>query len=166
MGFPKGRPHPSKGKPVSEKHLANIRAAQRRISLEGKRSGPNHWNWNPNRTEQLGKAKASKVFYGLVGRALEHLEKRKVGHGLELLGYTPSQLREHIESLFEPGMTWENHGKGPDKWHVDHIKPVSDFGPDATVAEVNALNNLRPLWEPENLSRGGRQGCRVRYQKT
>jgi len=62
-------------------------------------------------------------------------------------------------------MTWENHGKGPDKWHIDHIRPVSDFELNASVAEINALSNLRPLWERENLSLGGKQSIKLRQER-
>ena len=42
-------------------------------------------------------------------------------------------------------MTWENHGE----WHIDHIRPVSDFHPDTPISEVCALTNLQPLWATE-----------------
>ena len=40
---------------------------------------------------------------------------------MKLIGCTPDELRRHMESLFEPWMTWENHGVGG--WDIDHIKP-------------------------------------------
>ena len=45
------------------------------------------------------------------------------------LGCTPAQLREHLESQFEPWMSWENRGKYSGLpqagWGVDHIRPLS-----------------------------------------
>jgi hypothetical protein len=69
-------------------------------------------------------------------------------------------LTQHIQSLFKPGMTWENR----DKWHIDHIKPLKSFkyiNDDGTINqdEINkswSLNNLQPLWSHENYSKGGK----------
>jgi hypothetical protein len=60
-------------------------------------------------------------------------------------------------------MTWENKGRGG--WHIDHIRPVSDFPLDASPSEVNALSNLRPLWEAENLRLGGIQSAKLRRER-
>ena len=60
-------------------------------------------------------------------------------------------LRQHIEGLFQPGMTWENHGE----WHVDHIKPVMVYlrGGITDPRIISTLTNLQPLWAAENLSK-------------
>jgi hypothetical protein len=57
------------------------------------------------------------------------------------LGYTPDELKTHLESLFTEGMTWGNYGD----WHIDHIKPVSRFDKTTPVHIVNSLDNLQPL---------------------
>lgn len=73
---------------------------------------------------------------------------------LKDLDYTLLEFRQHIESLFEPGMTWENHGD----WHLDHVKPLSLF--DCTSVEeikkANALENLQPLWAGDNLKKSNK----------
>jgi hypothetical protein len=85
------------------------------------------------------------------------LRGQKAGRKWELLvGYTNSELMAHLESLFLPGMTWENYGE----WHIDHIKPISSF--TITSAEDDgfmccwALENLQPLWAIDNLKKGAR----------
>lgn len=54
-------------------------------------------------------------------------------------------------------MEWGNHGIGPDKWHIDHIIPLSAF--DLTDKQHAALAfyylNLQPLWSQENIRKGG-----------
>ncbi len=72
------------------------------------------------------------------------------------VGCSHTQLKQHIESLFQPGMTWDNHGlKG---WHIDHIKPISLF--DLTKAEeilkANHFSNLQPLWAIDNLHKSAK----------
>lgn len=60
------------------------------------------------------------------------------------------QFRQHMESLFQPGMSWENYGKNG--WHIDHIMPVSSF--DLTnlqeVKRASHFSNLQPLWAADN----------------
>jgi len=70
----------------------------------------------------------------------------------ELVGCTVSQLWQHLEKQFQPGMTKENYGK----WHVDHIKPCASF--DLTREEDQAIcfhyTNLQPLWALDNIRKG------------
>lgn len=62
-------------------------------------------------------------------------------------------LIAHFERLFQPGMSWENYGRGG--WEIDHILPCNTF--DLTDPRQEAAcfhyTNLRPLWRPDNLSR-------------
>lgn len=75
----------------------------------------------------------------------------------ELLGYSFDELVQHLESRFQPGMTWENYGK---EWHIDHIIPKSWFkfkgADDEEFRKCWALANLQPLWAVENLQKGNR----------
>jgi hypothetical protein len=68
-----------------------------------------------------------------------------------LLGCSFEQARLYLESKFQPGMTWENHGiKG---WHIDHIRPCASF--DLTDPEQQKecfhYTNLQPLWAKDNM---------------
>ena len=69
-----------------------------------------------------------------------------------LLGTDYKTARAHIESLFQPGMTWENHGIGWDKWHIDHIIPCSSFDLKCPVQQLACCHykNLQPLWQKDN----------------
>lgn len=74
--------------------------------------------------------------------SLIRLVKTKEAHTIDLLGYSALELKQHLESLFTEGMSWDNYGE----WHVDHIKCVYEFNDDTHPSIVNALSNLRPLW--------------------
>jgi hypothetical protein len=60
----------------------------------------------------------------------------------------------HLEALFTEGMTWDNYGE----WHVDHKIPMSSFQFETTDDREFklcwCLDNLQPLWGPDNLSKG------------
>lgn len=79
-----------------------------------------------------------------------------VGSGWRDKGCTDLELVLHVESLWEPWMTWNNYGNGQDQWNIDHIKPLKSF--DLTKREdyLEAVNytNLRPLHSRQNFSKG------------
>lgn len=73
-----------------------------------------------------------------------------------LVGYSVQQLKDHLEALFVPGMTWENYGK----WEIDHKVPLSahnfDTAEDIDFKRAWALSNLQPLWMSDNRSKGSK----------
>lgn len=103
---------------------------------------------------------------GNISRIINHAMKgKKNGKSVfEFLPYTFEQLKEHMESQFEPWMSWENYGgktKNPKKtWWIDHIIPQSSFifesMTDKAFQECWALSNLRPLEKIENIKKGAR----------
>jgi len=97
---------------------------------------------------------------------LRHILRKRVREGMrrwklgktfqkpiEYLGCSVSELVKHLESQFEPWMSWENHGQYG--WHIDHIRPLARF--DLTdpnqFAEAAHYTNLRPLHWRMNLSK-------------
>ena len=68
----------------------------------------------------------------------------------ESLGCTSDEFKQHIEKLFQPGMTWENYGKQIDplfpKWEIDHIIPLALASTEEELKKLNHFSNLRPLW--------------------
>ena len=72
-------------------------------------------------------------------------------HTMELLGCTIDQLKEHLQSKFVNGMTWNNYGK----WHVDHIRPCASFDMSDTKQQRECFHysNLQPLWAEDNIKK-------------
>lgn len=72
----------------------------------------------------------------------------KLDHLHSLLGCTGEEFKHHLESKFQPGMSWENMSG----WHIDHIRPCVSF--DLTDLEEQKrcfhFSNLQPLWALEN----------------
>jgi len=84
----------------------------------------------------------------LVRRGL--VEHTKAEPTFELLGYSVEQLKQHLESQFTEGMTWDNYGE----WHIDHIIPRAKLKYETTDDEnfkkCWSLDNLQPLWALDN----------------
>lgn len=70
----------------------------------------------------------------------------------EIVGCSPTELREHIEKQFVDGMSWENHG--PNGWHLDHIIPLISAETEEEMFKLNHYTNLQPLWSTDNLKKG------------
>ena len=73
----------------------------------------------------------------------------------QYVGCTYKELLDHLESQFEEGMTWENHGQ----WHIDHIKAQSRFDPTIEEEKFKCWHytNLQPMWSSENISWGNKK---------
>ncbi len=82
----------------------------------------------------------------------KHFSSKKA---LELLGCDIPFFLRWIERNFEQGMTWQNHGNGDGKWHIDHNLPCASF--DLTDPEQQKQcfhwTNLFPLWAKHNLDK-------------
>jgi hypothetical protein len=71
---------------------------------------------------------------------------------IDLLGCSPSDLREHLEKQFKYGMSWDNYGFYG--WHIDHIIPLSHAKNEEDLFKLCHYTNLQPLWSKDNLSKG------------
>jgi hypothetical protein len=92
-----------------------------------------------------------------VGRGIKRGSKNG-RRSFDLVGYSLDELMAHLESKFEPWMTWENYGRGG--WHVDHVRPLASFSyetpDDPDFKKAWALSNLQPLGESENIAKGAK----------
>ena len=78
----------------------------------------------------------------------------KTASTMELIGCTVEELRQHIESLFEPWMNWENQGLGG--WDIDHIKACFHFNMENPQQQRECFNwrNLQPMEHIANIKKG------------
>lgn len=87
----------------------------------------------------------------------ESLKENKNGRCTEkLLGYAMQSLKKHLEALFTPKMTWQNHGS---YWELHHITPLSWFkgaSEEIILKKAWALKNLMPLEKSENRARSNK----------
>lgn len=91
-----------------------------------------------------------------LNNALRAQNTKKSKSSLAFLGCSIEQVRKHLESQFQEGMTWENHAT--DGWHIDHIIPCVSFDltKEEEIKKCFHYTNLKPLWAEENLSKSGK----------
>jgi hypothetical protein len=108
------------------------------------------------KTDQLFKLKC--IVRSHINRAITRDTPKKYT-STNYLGCTIPEFRKYIEQLFKEGMSWDNHGRGPGMWHLDHILPlaaVKNIHDDDTLKLVCNFKNYQPLWENENLKKSTR----------
>ena len=125
-----------------------------------------HRNWkrqNPEKcrqSERCSEAKLyktsrnfqlKKVLRNRVASALRAHQAGKGRHTESLIGCSVQQLAEHLEALFQPGMSWDDYGLYG--WHIDHIRPCASFDltDEAQQRECFHYTNLQPLWAADNI---------------
>lgn len=117
-------------------------AYDRRVMNEKYASDP-HFKWKAKERQGL-----RDVLYrsGLLSDSFEE-------EFVSVLGCSVAAFKLHIESMFEPGMTWANYGKGVGKWSLDHRQALdkSEIGDN-----VNHFTNLQPMWYSENSRKGAK----------
>lgn len=74
----------------------------------------------------------------------------------QLCGATLTEVRKHLEGLFQPGMNWENYGTWG--WHIDHKIPCAAFDLHDLEQRRKCFHytNLQPLWRKDNLEKGAK----------
>lgn len=74
----------------------------------------------------------------------------------DMIGYSIGDLRHHLGLQLLKGMTWDNMAD----WHIDHIVSQAEWrasgDPDWWVKSWQ-LSNLRPMWGPDNVSKGAKR---------
>lgn len=78
-----------------------------------------------------------------IGRASKRIER--------ILGGPIEKVRAHLESLFQEGMSWSNHGVTG--WHIDHVIPIAafDLSQEENVLKCFNYTNTQPLWANHNM---------------
>lgn len=79
-------------------------------------------------------------------RACIYSGNRKSRRTLEVLGADVATIRAHLESLFRPGMSFDNYGE----WEIDHMVPLASAKTIQEAYELCHYTNLQPLWREEN----------------
>lgn len=121
--------------------------------LENKEYFQQWWENNRHKKRQYHLNDKSKRHHvhkwrDLLSNTLQQLKTTKSNSTQQLLGYSPIQLKEHLD---KQEMNW-------DLDHIDHKIPVSWFEETTPPHIVNDLRNLQPLSAKENRSKLNRFG--------
>ncbi len=98
----------------------------------------------------------------VLGRGFTRKQRGEVSVYEQLGVKNGAELRAHLESKWQPGMSWENYGK-QDGWVIDHIIPLKyykdnfDLAKDIEVQKkAFGIQNLQPLWWLENAKKSAK----------
>ena len=123
---------------------------------------------NVYQAEYWRKRRAEDPLYNLKARCrtrLNHAFKNsgfsKTTKTAKMLGCSWDQLKEHIESQFTEGMTWENKHL----WHIDHVVPYASAESKADIIRLSHYSNLQPLWATENLKKSDKMPDELKRRK-
>lgn len=124
--------------------------------VEAQRSCKTWRDKNVTRYTKEQKRIRSSMKANLVARLKQRLINKNKKSTFDVLNYTVEELKQHLESKFQPGMTWDNWGRSG--WHIDHIKPLASFNLSIPEEHKQACHytNLQPLWAKDNLSKNKR----------
>jgi hypothetical protein len=70
---------------------------------------------------------------------------KKEKHSVEYLGCSVQFLKEHLEKQWDKTMSWNNYGKYPNGWDIDHIIPLSSAKTLEELIPLLHYKNLQPL---------------------
>jgi len=88
---------------------------------------------------------------------------QKAGSAVRDLGCSIEELKLHLESKWQPGMSWNNWSRKG--WHIDHVIPISSFNLEDAEELKKACHhsNLQPLWANNNLKKSNKMPSRTVY---
>lgn len=111
-----------------------------------RKENPNYQReyYNRKKTDELFRLKLN--VRSRIRDFLKHKKITKKNTTFNIIGCSPIELKEYIESKFSDGMTWENYGK----WHIDHIVPLCRGKNKEEIFNLCYFSNLQPLWAKEN----------------
>jgi len=113
----------------------------------------NNTRISPKTMDLVVHNKYRKLFAIFLNTAIKKYKNTKLFEmrfGINLDGF-----KQHIESLFLPGMTWSNNGKGSNKWNLDHIIGCNNFDLSREEDRKKCWNykNFQPLWYNDHLKK-------------
>lgn len=82
--------------------------------------------------------------------------KKNGSRTVDFIGCSIDELKCHLESKFQDGMSWDNYGLHG--WHVDHIRPCTSFDLSKKEEQQKCFHytNLQPLWAIDNIKKSNK----------
>ena len=90
----------------------------------------------------------------LIGNSIKRKGYSKKTKTAKVLDCTWKEFKQHLESQFEPWMSWDNYGLYNGElnygWDIDHIIPSSSATTKEELIKLNHYTNLQPLCSKVN----------------
>lgn len=141
---------------ISERKKEYYKKNRERIKKyqQDNRERINEYNqkWKKEKMNSDPLYKLSSMISTLISRSIKNQGYKKESRTFEILGCSFEEFKIYIESKFQEGMCWSNHGD----WHFDHIIPISLAQSEEDVYRLNHYSNFQPLWAFDNISKGNR----------
>lgn len=144
-----------------------------KICVAKQRKSYNESDNGKRKRQEYAKKRRLSLFYRLhhtvrhnITNSLRRQRQNKNKQSIKsFLPYTIKELKQHLESLWEPWMNWSNYGKASvsnKTWQIDHIIPTSLL-PYDSMSHPNFLkcwnlSNLRSLESIENINKRNKIG--------
>jgi hypothetical protein len=116
-------------------------------------------NYKPRKREQRKERHDTDPIFNLTNRMRCRLRKyliilniTKKNKTFDIVGCSPQFLKEHLETQFTDGMTWDNRSD----WHIDHIIPLSSAKTEEELYKLCHYTNLQPLWAEDNMKKSNK----------
>jgi hypothetical protein len=92
-----------------------------------------------------------------ISQSLRKSGFKKLTHTEQILGNSFDDFKQHIESLWEPWMNWDNYGnwngiptETNTAWDIDHKIPTSSAKTELELLKLNHYTNLQPMCSYHN----------------
>jgi len=120
---------------------SNCRWATYDVQQNNRHSSPSSQNITLHR-------KFISSFLSELARLVTYKTQNSKSKYLKYLGCLIPEFKQYFESLFLPGMFWDNHGNGIYKWNFGHINGCNNFDLSKEEDRYKCFNylNLRPEW--------------------
>jgi hypothetical protein len=116
-------------------------------------------NYKSRKQEQRKERRDKDPIFNLTNRLrcrlwkyLKILNITKTNKTFDIVGCSPEFLKEHLETQFTDGMSWDNRSE----WHIDHIIPLSSAKTEDELYKLCHYENLQPLWAEDNLKKSNK----------
>lgn len=117
----------------------------------------NNINYKKKRLNNDTNFKLKNNIRSLIHQTFKNKKTNKPTKSEIILGCSFETFKNHIESLWEDWMNWDNYGNPKDgiyelnkTWDIDHIIPSSNGNTIDEIIKLNHYTNLQPLCSYHN----------------
>lgn len=125
----------------------------REYTRKFERANPEKGRERNRRRMQKPRSKIENAIRAGINKGIRSKDKRG-NRTFDILGYSVTELMDHLQRQFTKGMSWDNYGHGHGCWHIEHEIPVVahnyETPYDIDFERCWSLKNLRPMWAEEN----------------